>query len=206
MTKPLKASVFCLIMALLVHAGARAEEGLDIPEGLKDKALTVSIKAFVVQGGASPVWQSESTRFTMPGTPVSVKLVGANVIILVQVTPYEGSVKGALVLVTQGQVWVKRPSGELSYRTSVDTVSVHYGEKVIFFPLGRKDSGETPMRLEIFVDRYRGLEGKKLNENTEQPPDRPLPPPPAPSGGPTRPSDQTQAHGLSDTPPEAPSK
>ncbi len=146
---------FCLAFcALFVSVAARAQSReSDIPEGLKDKALTITINAVVMGQADTVAWQAGSSRSTIPGTPVGVKLVGTNVAILVQLTPFDDG-KGGLVLVTQGQVWVKRPNGELSYFTSLDTVAVHYGERVYFFPLGRSTSGEAAMRVEVSVEHY----------------------------------------------------
>lgn len=140
-----------IVFALGLDKGLAAQDL--IPEGLKDKALSIRIQAAVVSGPSTAAWHSESQRYTMPGTPVGVKLVGSNVIILVRITPYDDG-KGGLVLVTQGQVWVKGNDGDLSYRTTLDTIQVRYGEKFYIFPLGRLPNGEAPMSLQILVDHY----------------------------------------------------
>ena len=145
-----------LVYAAALSLAARLEaQEQPLPELFKDKALSVSIQASVVEGPQSVAWESASLRYTVPGNPVGVKLVGSNVVILVQITPFEDG-KGGLVLVSQGQVWVRRGEGDLSYRTTLDSVSVRYGEPVHFFPLGRDPGGKAPIRIEISVDRYRG--------------------------------------------------
>ncbi len=146
-------------------------------EFFKEHALAVSIAARLEEGPASAAWASDSVRYTVPGNPVSVKLVGSNVVILVQLTPFDNG-KGGLVLVSQGQIWYRRGEGELSYRTTVDSVALKLGEPVIFFPLGRDPAGRAPMRLIISVDRYRGEGGKpsELLPATGPPP--PAPPKP----------------------------
>ena len=147
---------FALILAVLsVAATARLEaQEAEIPEGLKDRALTISIAAYVMQGGGDTVaWHSEGLRCTVPGTPVGVRLVGSNVVIVIQVTAYDDG-KSNVDLVTQGQVWVKGEDGALSYKTTMYSVTVRYGERVYFFPLGRSDDGRSPIRVEIFAERY----------------------------------------------------
>lgn len=145
-----------LVYAAALGLSARLEaQEQPLPELFKDRALSVNIQARVVEGEQSAAWESASLRYTVPGNPVGVKLVGSNVVILVQITPFEDG-KGGLVLVSQGQVWVRRGEGDLSYRTTLDSVSVRYGEPVLFFPLGRDPGGKAPIRIEISVDRYRG--------------------------------------------------
>lgn len=108
-----------------------------------------------------PDWQVESVKYTVPGTPVPFKFVGANLVVLVQVTPFSRRNAQGLVLVTQGQVWVKDREGGISYRTTINTLSVNYGEKVFFYPLGVDSSGKGPLRLEISVFRASDLPDKQ---------------------------------------------
>lgn len=134
----------------------------ELPEALKDKALVVRINAIVPaadSGEASQSqnlgqpWEAESSKYTVPGTPVPFKLVGSNVAIIVQITPFEREDGKGVTLIAQGQVWVKPPEGGLSYHTTIESLSVDYGETVLFFPLGLDAGGKAPMKLEISVVR-----------------------------------------------------
>jgi hypothetical protein len=150
-----------------------------VPEALKSDALAVRVFAVVptppaatLQGsgqnpgdeappaegqsasatkGKGSAWQAERVKYTVPGSPVPFKFVGDNVVVLVQVTPFGRQDGQGLVLVTQGQVWIKSKEGGISYHTTINTLSVDYGEKVFFFPLGVDNVGKTPLRLEITV-------------------------------------------------------
>jgi hypothetical protein len=102
-------------------------------------------------GDKGNAWEAERVKYTVPGTPVPFKFVGANVVILVQVTPFSRQDAKGVVLVAQGQVWIKSPEGGLSYHTAIDTLSLEYGETVFFFPLGVDAAGKAPIRLEIAV-------------------------------------------------------
>jgi hypothetical protein len=113
-----------------------------------DAAEAQSASAMGEKGNA---WQAESVKYTVPGTPVPFKFIVANVVILVQVTPFSRPDDKGIVLVAQGQVWFKSPEGGLSYHTTIDTLSVEYGETVFFFPLGLDSAGKAPIRLEIAV-------------------------------------------------------
>lgn len=129
----------------------------DLPEELKGNALSVRVHALVplsdgaAQGGKAVAWQEVSEKYTVPGVPVGVKLLGTNIVVLTQVTPF---VRGdnTLTLVAQGQVWVRGPRG-LSYRTTLDTVTVAFGETVFFYPLGVTPDGKAPLQIEISVNR-----------------------------------------------------
>jgi hypothetical protein len=150
--------------ALPLALGAQA-----IPEALKDKVLVVRVTAIVPAavadaGNAAPsglgsgpekaqAWEAGTVKYTVPGTPVPFKLVGSNVAIIVQITPFEQNGGKGVTLIAQGQVWVKQPEGGLSYHTTIESLSVEFGETVLFFPLGLGLDGKSSMRLEISVLR-----------------------------------------------------
>jgi hypothetical protein len=173
-------------LAFLVLAGFAslplALGAQDIPDALKDKALVVRVTAIVPapetetgeqaspdqgEGGAKAQdWEAESSKDTVTGSPVHFKLVGANVAIIVQITPFEQDDGKTVTLIAQGQVWVKPPEGGLSYHTNVDTLTVTYGETVLFFPLGRSPEGKAPMRIEISVDRASDLDSSGTDDKS----------------------------------------
>ncbi len=130
-----------------------------LPSSIEDQALVVRIETLVDVGPNASAWHSENLRYTVPGTPTSVKLASPTATIIVQITPFDKG-KDGLVLVTQGQVWVKESSGSISYRSTLNTVSIHYGDKVYFYPFGRDGSGKAPVRLTIIVQHYRAAAGK----------------------------------------------
>ena len=105
--------------------------------------------------------QVEGLKYTVPGTPVPFKFVGGNLVVLVQVTPFIRRGSQGLVLVTQGQVWIADKNGGISYRTAINTLSVNYGEKVFFFPLGVDGAGKAPLRVEIDVLRAADLKAEQ---------------------------------------------
>jgi hypothetical protein len=78
-----------------------------------------------------------------------MKLVGANLVVLVQFTLYREK-SGRKMLVAQGQILVDVPNQGMSYHTTIETIPLEYGEEVYFFPLGQTDSPGEP-RLEIQV-------------------------------------------------------
>jgi hypothetical protein len=140
----------------------------DLPNSLKGQALAVRVDALLPPSGDSAAWREQSLKYTVPGSPVSVKLIGSNAVILVQVTPFYADA-GKLTLVTQAQIWVHRSGGGMSYRTRIDTVSVDFGESVYYYPLGLAPDGSSPIRVEISVYKAADI-----------PPPNPAPAAPAP--------------------------
>jgi hypothetical protein len=81
-------------------------------------------------------------------------MIGKDVAIVITVTPYKDKA-GGLMLVAQGQVWYKEGEAGLRYRTTVDTLSVKFGERVLFYPFGSQGEGSSPLRVELVIDKYR---------------------------------------------------
>ncbi len=133
-----------------VEAGSIAA----IPTALLGEALTVSIAASVGKPSQEPSWQARDVKYTIPGSSVSVKMIGSDVAIVITVTPYMDKA-GGLLLVAQGQVWYKDGDAGLRYRTTVDTLSVKFGERVLFYPFGAQGDDGSPLRVELVMDRYR---------------------------------------------------
>lgn len=123
-----------------------------IPTALLGDALVVTVLAVVPQADSDTPWEARDLKYTIPGSAVSVKLVGSDVAVMLTLTPHR-SADGKLLLVAQSQVWFKEGES-LSYRTSINTVTVSYGEKLLFYPLGVADGGLAPVRIELSVSRY----------------------------------------------------
>lgn len=115
------------------------------------RALVVNIDARVLEEKKEVVWEETTKRITIPGSPVGVKLVGSNVVVAVQFTPFirrHGS-----VLVAQGQIWIDDPHKGMSYYTSIQTVPLEFGEPVYFFPLGSRQA-DASIEIILTVNQY----------------------------------------------------
>ncbi len=130
------------------------EKGASIPEAYGDRALVVSLNTFVDSGEGAAPWTSRETKYTIPGTAVSAKLVGKNVVIVISLTPYLQKADG-LVIVTQQQVWIRSATGEVNYQTTLNTFNIKYDEPVVFYPLGVVSKGKAPVKVEVLVSRYK---------------------------------------------------
>lgn len=134
----------CLISIFCVFAGfAGAQERHPHNIRTERRALEISINARTLNEEQVVVWNETQKKIAIPGTPVGIKLVGSNVVVAVQFTPYirrQGN-----VLVAQGQIWIEN-QGSVNYYTSIQTIPMDFNEPIYFFPLGTSNSS-----IEIIV-------------------------------------------------------
>jgi hypothetical protein len=146
------------VSVFLVFAASAAAQEFSLEEllpGLKDRAVVLDIIARVVEKNQEEVWNSVNSKVTIPGRPVGLKLVGANIVIVVQFTPYLRE-NGNNVLVAQGQIWVDIPNQGIRYQTTLQTIPLEFGEPIYFFPLGSVpgEKTENEARIEIQLQMY----------------------------------------------------
>jgi len=149
MNKPV---FLCLAGLLLWSAGLYAQELLlDELPALKDKAIVLRIDT-KVEENSKAIWNASSSKITIPGRAVSIKLVGENLIIEVEFTPYLQG--GKYTLVAKSQIWIKITEKEVSYKNTNHRLSMNLGEQILFLPLGTASASDTS-RIELFLTLYR---------------------------------------------------
>ncbi|MDR0527627.1 MAG: hypothetical protein LBG79_07435 [Spirochaetaceae bacterium] len=135
-----------------------------VMRGLQKSAVSMRLLARILSNDNTELWTNGYDKITIPGRPVSIKLLGNNVIVLVQFTPY---LRGeSWVLVAQGQVWLQNESQGLRYETTLQTIPVKFGESVYYFPLGAKDSNggdyiEIKIELQPYIHDETSMENPK---------------------------------------------
>lgn len=155
---------------LLIVVGAvpnLAAQELSLEEllpALREQAIVIDIVARVMENEREEIWNSVNSKVTIPGRPVGLKLVGANIVVMVQFTPYLRP-DGNNVLVAQGQIWIDVPNMGITYQTTIQTIPLEFGEQVYFFPLGSVAS-EDGAHIEIQL---------ALRPYAEQKPDEAVP-------------------------------
>jgi hypothetical protein len=137
-----------LLFALAVGSVSAADEApLDLKRALNDllaNALEVHVSARILPSDAGPIWNAESTRLTLPGRPIKVRMDGDNVRIYLICTPYVEE-SGEVLLLAQGQVWLSQPpEKEVKYFNTFSSIPVSFGEKVLYFPLGLATASADP--------------------------------------------------------------
>jgi hypothetical protein len=161
-------SLFGSLIFLAANTAVIAQEpGLEeLLPGLKDRAVVLDMVARVVEQNRQEVWNSVNSKVTISGRPVGLKLVGANVVVAVQFTPYFRR-NGHIILVAQGQIWVDVPNEGIRYQTTMQAIPLELGERIYFFPLGSTDSPDEA-RIEIMLELRPYAEGEKLNPAADE--------------------------------------
>jgi hypothetical protein len=138
----------------------------DIPPGLRNRAIIIDIATRIVEQNQNVLWNSVNSKVTIPGRPVGLTLVGTNIIIAVQFTPFFRA-DGNNFLVAQGQVWINNPDG-LSFHTTMQTIPMEFEEFIYFFPLGSDDSEEDALiiiELVLYPYTTETAEARRGNAN-----------------------------------------
>jgi hypothetical protein len=148
---------FSLIALSLTQAQGQSQD-LDLSNALQEfrsNTLQVNFSARILAADEKPVWNVESTKLTIPGRSVRVRLDGDNVRIYLICTPYMQA-DGEILLLAQGQIWFTEPPEEkVKYFSPFYSIPVSLGEKVLFFPLGvsgepsNKDFFNIEMQIQI---------------------------------------------------------
>jgi hypothetical protein len=118
--------------------------------GLRDRAVVLNIVARIVEQDQEEIWNSNNSKVTILGRPVSIKMIGENVVVYVQFTPYQTE-NGRSLLVAQGQIWINVPNEGVRYQTTLQSIPMEFGEQIYFFPLG-KVRAENEARIEIQLE------------------------------------------------------
>lgn len=138
--------------------GRHGQEGM--PERRRS-ALVVNIDARVLEEENTVVWNEIQSQNTIPGRPVGIKLVGSNVVVAVQFTPFIR--RSGNVLVAQGQIWIGDEEKGLSYFTYIQTIPMEFDEPLYFFPLGTNQPLDSSIELIITVNPL-NLENNEIKE------------------------------------------
>ena len=122
--------------------------------GFKRQALVLDINARVLEN-EEVIWDESNQKITIPGTPVSLRLVGSNVIVVMQFTPFIR--RSGSVMVAQGQIWITDPEKGVSYYTSIQTIPMEFNEPIYFFPLGTSSQLNSSLEIKLTVKPYKEI-------------------------------------------------
>jgi hypothetical protein len=142
-----RTALFGGLLFVAVNAVPCAEDQPDQPLG--EFAVVLNVVSRLVETDQQVLWDQTNSKITLPGVPVRLKLVGANLMVVMQFTLYREK-NGRMLLVTQGQIVVDIPNQGMSYHTTIETIPLQFGEQIYFFPLGRANPPEEP-RIEVQV-------------------------------------------------------
>ena len=176
-TKNSRTALLGGILLFVINAGIVAQEAsLEQLPGLRERAVVMRVVSRVVEQNQQVVWNSESTNVTMPGRPVGLKLVGSDLVVVVQFTPFLRP-DGQHTLVAQSQIWVNVPGEGMSFQTTMQTIPMEFGEQVYFFPLGSmRPQGEAQIEIQLVLEPFVEGDGTRVRQR------RPEDAPPASTG------------------------
>ncbi len=166
----IKPRIPAVAVLLLLAAGAGFAQNGDLAQALYDlvengrldpslldRTLQLDIVVTVLQSDERPAWNIKSSKVTIPGRSIAIKLLGENLRVEVVFTPYQRE-SGVWDLVAQGQVWYSEaPQKTTRYLTTLESIPVSLGEKVLFFPLGFSEQQTFTLQLEIEIFPFRDL-------------------------------------------------
>ena len=149
-------SKLILLGAILILAAASdlTAQSLEELPGFREGAVVMRIVSRIVEEDQQVVWDSENIKLTISGRPVGLRLVGTNIVVAVQFTPFFRR-EGRHTLVAQGQIWINIPNEGISYHTTIQTIPLEFEEQIFFFPLGsNRDNDEPRIEIQLVMEPY----------------------------------------------------
>ena len=151
-------NIFSPFLFIIVFTGTASlswgDESTSLLETLGNTPLRVNITANVLNSTGENLWTTEISKITINGRSVKVKISGVNVIVVADITPYLDG-KGAILLVSQGEVWIGTSSEDkLQHYATIKSVPVSSGERAFFFPLGVVEGASDMYTIELVIQVF----------------------------------------------------
>jgi hypothetical protein len=154
--------LFSFLLLLFAAQSGFSEEKEDLEDliNLLGKAFNISLEITVQEGDDETVWTLDVSRITIIGRSVSVRLVGSNILIAANLTPYQDSRdEDTINLVVQWQTWLTSAGeGVVEYKPAMRTIPLDIGESAMFFPLGseqeKNDFNSFNIAIKLQVNPY----------------------------------------------------
>jgi len=142
---------FIFFISIPINAQGQGTDSAGTVPMFRWQALIVNIDARVLEHEVEVIWNETHRKLAMPGYPVGIKLVGANIIVAVQFTPFVR--RHGNVLVAQGQIWIDDPDKGMTYYASIQTIPMEFDEPIYFFPLGSQQL-DSSIEIVLTVNPY----------------------------------------------------
>jgi hypothetical protein len=144
--------LFLFTITVCIEAQTQPASTEMTPE-FRRQALILDINTRVLEN-EEVILDESNQKITLPGTPAAFRIVGSNIIVVMQFTPFI-SRRGGSVLVTQGQIWITEPEKGVNYYTFIQQIPIKFNEPVYFFPLGASSQLSSSLEIKLTVKRYR---------------------------------------------------
>ncbi len=131
------------------------EKAERLMEVLRQEALLVEIIALVRSETEEILWSTDIREITVFGKQVQIRINSQNITVAADFTPYTQD-KGQVMLLAQGQTWVRsNDSEQVRYQSALRSMPIDLGYPVLFYPLGVDLSdpgvGKTTLELQVTV-------------------------------------------------------
>ncbi|GMO55885.1 MAG: hypothetical protein Ta2G_15490 [Termitinemataceae bacterium] len=139
--------------ALRMHIVTRIIDG-GVPKpltSLKDNEAKSELAAATAKPEDIEPWSKVVEKITIPGKPVSIKIMGDDIVLVIFFTVYPQQ-KGKGTLTAQGQVWIQNEGNDVQYKATSQYVPLEFGKTVLFYPIG--EGGPTDTKIEIQVSVF----------------------------------------------------
>jgi hypothetical protein len=147
--------VFCiaglLVWSVGLYAQRQENRQEELPAPIRERAIVLQITTKVEQSNKK-VWTVSNSKATIPGRPVNIKLVGENIVIEIQFTPFLR--RGKYTLVAQSQIWIDIPEKGVNYKTVSQSMDIDFKEPIVILPLGSDPASDNP-HIELNLTMYR---------------------------------------------------
>jgi len=152
MNRPLSfLSVLFLFTSVCIEAQPKQASSGMMP-GFRRQSLVLDIDARALEN-EEVIWEQSHQKIAIPGSPVFIRLVGSNIIVAMQFTPFIR--RSGSVMVAQGQIWINDSERGVSYYTSIQTIPMEFNEPIYFFPLGTSPQLNSSIEIKLTVNPYR---------------------------------------------------
>ncbi|MCL1928829.1 MAG: hypothetical protein FWG07_08580 [Treponema sp.] len=112
-------------------------------------------------------WNTFTSKVTIPGRGVEIKLVNDNLTITVQFTPHFRQDK--YTLIAQSEILINIPEKGMSYKTDTRSLPIELGDSIVYLlPLSSENAPDNP-RIELYLTMYRYGEEPAIEVGSENP-------------------------------------
>ncbi|GMO22390.1 MAG: hypothetical protein Ta2B_01290 [Termitinemataceae bacterium] len=122
-------------------------------KNLQKNAIRIHIVTRVLNSSDEELSFHECDQITISGKPVGMKIMGDNIALSLMFTAYSRP-KGKGILAAQSQVWMQTRDNGLQYKSTLQTVDLEMGKKILFFPLGQGSPNDSYIEIQVEVFRY----------------------------------------------------
>jgi hypothetical protein len=127
------------------------------------QVIVVEIESRILEEGRV-IWREPNRAVSVPGVPVGIQVVGTNVVVTAQFTPYIR--RDGNVLVAQGQIGIADVNTGITYYASIQTIPMELGEPIYYYPLGAAQHLNPSIEIMLTIRPYEGDISPRRSNNS----------------------------------------